>query len=464
MNIYNLIKSAFKPNISKLEAHKNINGLIKCLSNKDETIRNAAMESLGKLRELVDIKYFIAWADDKNPRIREKAIPVLVQASNNDTIELIVNAMKDQDAGVRSAAEKALIQIGVSAINPLITAFKGYDKFIRQHIISLIGKMNDSSVIDVLIDFIKIPEFEDIRDLLIEELTKFNDPRVLPTLINALGNQNETVREKSIKALVKFKNKVPTAIIINALKDTSSNVRSASAYALGIMNCPEAMEKIAVLAEAGIGVSKKGIEILNRNINTETPLNNDTAHNIRVIFLGDNATALEEEFSAMESEIVAMFPIKLKFCYHTYTFSQKHITRFELFQKYLGSEITELGELCRHHEDRGGIIFTDLNFTSFVLRSSTISPAEWMVRYFSPKNNIAVVSNSLTKHSSNRLTRDKKNILHELGHIHGLGDCSKKPGCVMVQTSGLKTLDFLASNCFCQDCMNALQQSFRSQV
>lgn len=79
----------FKPNVEKMEAKKDVEGLGKALAHKDENIRKEALEALGKMGEL--------------------AVEPLIQDLENSV---------DEDVVI------ALCRIGGPAVEPLIQVLK----------------------------------------------------------------------------------------------------------------------------------------------------------------------------------------------------------------------------------------------------------------------------------------------------------------------------------------------------
>lgn len=156
------------PDIPKLKKQRNIKGLIKALNyRKDKEVRAQAVEALGKLR-----------ASD--------AIPELIQA------------LKDPEARVTIAAEKALSGMAKTAVPALIQALA--DPELRQSACGLLGKSRAMEAAGPLTAMLK-DEDENLRAAAVQALDLIGDGRVRDDLVPLLNDPSQFVRERTAKAL-----------------------------------------------------------------------------------------------------------------------------------------------------------------------------------------------------------------------------------------------------------------------
>ena len=88
------------PNVEKMKARRDVNGLIKALRyRKDKGVRQAAAEALVKI--------------------------------GAPAVEPLIAALKDESFSVRQAAAEALGKIGAPAVEPLIAALKDQNSWAR---------------------------------------------------------------------------------------------------------------------------------------------------------------------------------------------------------------------------------------------------------------------------------------------------------------------------------------------
>ena len=92
---------------------------------------------------------------DKDPNIRMNAAKALGEIKNPKAVEPLIVALKDENPGVREEAAKALVQIGVPAVNVLIDALKDGDADVRERATWALGAIKDSIAVKPLIALLK---------------------------------------------------------------------------------------------------------------------------------------------------------------------------------------------------------------------------------------------------------------------------------------------------------------------
>lgn len=153
MGIFN---SIFKPNVNRLANGNNVEGLINCIKNEDEQIKNDACKAFREM-ELRDVqavnKLCIALKDDNiNVKINASLglglamgklgiFSIEKKVANNfyrmapTTIESLMIILKDKDSRVRSMGAVALSQLSPSydsiAVNALFLLLKDSDKDVK---------------------------------------------------------------------------------------------------------------------------------------------------------------------------------------------------------------------------------------------------------------------------------------------------------------------------------------------
>lgn len=224
------------PNVEKLKAQGNVNGLIKALSYKK-----------GKCT-----------IDGGEHHIRKNAAEALGLIGDRQAVEPLIAVLKydhPYDKDVCYNAIRALGAIGDSrAFDPLIAILNNtsYDKYARSAAISALMKLRDSQRLIQLIDiFLNFPQGQDGYDLkrsAYEELVKIGEPSVEPLinslnlgntywasktlgkigdrraiepLISVLKNEKEGYsRLEIVSTLGKFRDRRATEALLDALNDT----------------------------------------------------------------------------------------------------------------------------------------------------------------------------------------------------------------------------------------------------
>jgi len=164
------------PNVEKMKAKRDVNGLIKALDyEKASEVRHAAAKALGEIGDTRAVEPLIARLNDNEVDMRKNVVEALgkigdaravqpliaVQKDKNEefgvklsvssalnnisdprAIEIFIAALKDDHTGVRSDAAKALGNIGdVRAVQPLVTALKD-DSSLRDEAAKALSKLD----------------------------------------------------------------------------------------------------------------------------------------------------------------------------------------------------------------------------------------------------------------------------------------------------------------------------------
>jgi HEAT repeat protein len=112
------------PNVVKMKAKKDIEGLIKTLYYKN------------------------------NIHIRQHAAEALRQIDEAHTLEILVDALNEKDDEVREMTIQALVQIGPSAVKALIKALKNQETLVRRSSAQALGRISDPRAIKPLSEFL----------------------------------------------------------------------------------------------------------------------------------------------------------------------------------------------------------------------------------------------------------------------------------------------------------------------
>ena len=133
------------PDVVKMEARRNIGGLIKALGyrhDKGREVAQTAAEALGKIGD---------------PR----------------AVEALITALKDESVSdnVRQAAGEALGKIGdARAVEPLIAILKNGSSDVRQAAAEALGKVGDARAVEALITALKQEKYWSLRQAAAEAL------------------------------------------------------------------------------------------------------------------------------------------------------------------------------------------------------------------------------------------------------------------------------------------------------
>jgi HEAT repeat protein len=257
------------PDVEKLEANKDVKGLIKALDyKKDYNVRRRAVEALGKIGDPKAVDPLINALKDEDEYVRKNAAGALGKIGDPKAVDPLINALKDDDIGVRWRVVEALGKLGdPKAVDPLTNALKDENKYMRQGAAEALGKIGDPKAVDALINALKDEEWF-MRHRAAEALGKIgwkpkdNEEKAwylvanrdyeslklgkhsVDPLINALKDEDENVRKWAVGALGKIGDPKAVDPLINALNDDVNSVRKWAAEALREIGDVRAVEPL----------------------------------------------------------------------------------------------------------------------------------------------------------------------------------------------------------------------------
>ena len=191
------------------------------------------------------------------PYLRERLL-ALVRRSGHplryrpETLNTLVVAFRDADAGVRGAAAEALAQLqGVRALGPLLPTLRDKDSGLRaaaaQHFENLLRSLPTVNA--------------DMRGAAAQVLGALEDPQGLIRLLDFLQHKLDTRKRALDQVLSVLQDR--HADHFQALRDADAFVRQVAAEALGGLRHPRAIEPLLqTLCDEDIGVRQAAAEAL----------------------------------------------------------------------------------------------------------------------------------------------------------------------------------------------------------
>lgn len=199
-----------KPNIEKMEAKRDVNGLIKSLKNENVNFRINGALALGKIK-------------------RARAVAPLIEA------------LHDEDEDVRWAAAWSLGEIGKPAARPLIQVLNDEDSDVRWKAAWALEKIG-KPVVESLIQALKVEKGEAKAKVAVV-LGSIGDIRAIRPLVQALSDEDENVRWGATWALEKIGGAATNALS-RALASEDRDTRRDAAIALGIIKDETAIDPL----------------------------------------------------------------------------------------------------------------------------------------------------------------------------------------------------------------------------
>jgi HEAT repeat protein len=170
------------------------------MSDRNTKIRLDAANELAKLGSpaISRVKGLLSHQDYT---IRRIAAYVLGKIGNPESVEILVDALGDDNPDVRKSAAQALNRIGENAIPLLIRALGNISKDVRASAVWALSKMGDI-VIKPLIEVLS-SEVKDVRASAVWALSKVGNTAI-NSLIEKMNDPEKNIRESAIWGLAKI--------------------------------------------------------------------------------------------------------------------------------------------------------------------------------------------------------------------------------------------------------------------
>jgi HEAT repeat protein len=263
--------------------------LIVALRDEDFVVRQSSVDLLGRLGSGAAEAVTALIAALRDDRMRQKAayalgrigpaaeeaVPALIMALRNEVarpaaayaltrmrtraVPGLIEALSDDNAGVRRSAAEALDLIGQltteavpdSAVPTLIAALRGHDLVVRRTSANLLRRVTpfpEKALSDLIAAF---RDYDPgVRESAADVL-QATGRQAVPALIGALGDDNDAVRQTAVGVLGAIGPAAAEAIpaLVGALRDRNNMVRQRAAKALGGLS-PLPVEAVHALITA----------------------------------------------------------------------------------------------------------------------------------------------------------------------------------------------------------------------
>jgi len=269
----------FGPNIKKMEAKRDIEGLVKALKNRDEDVRRLAAAALGNIGDARAVEYLIE-ALRNEEWSTQNTVANSLEKIGEPSVGPIIEALKDDNEDARGLFALVLGRIGgAQAIIPLADMLRDKNKIVRAEAVIALGSIKDTRIIEALPKALEdkdtyvrnravtvwgnITKSEraigplikvltndhvigSIRKRAVDALVEIGKPAVEP-LLQVLRDESDYAKCYAALALSRIRDSRAVGPLIQALKDKKVVVRTAAAEALGEIGYKMAVEPLLQL-------------------------------------------------------------------------------------------------------------------------------------------------------------------------------------------------------------------------
>ena len=221
-----------------------VDPLIEALRDDDSGVRGMAASGLGSIGDPRAVDPLIESLKDEGAYVRWSAADALGWIGDARAVDPLINALKDKDEIVRRSAADALRWIGdARAVDPLIGALRDENANVREYAARALGKIGDSRAVDPLIEALK-DEDKDVQAEAARALGEIGDARAVDPLIGALKDENWEIRLGAAWALGRIGDTRAVDPLIKTLKDEYEDARMNAAMALGEIGDSRAIDPL----------------------------------------------------------------------------------------------------------------------------------------------------------------------------------------------------------------------------
>jgi HEAT repeat protein len=205
-----------------------------------------AMMSPGSGEEQKDVETLLTELRSKDVVTRRIAATKLGRTGDARAIKPLIDALNDKDRYVQNNSVSALVEIGESAVEPLIEAMENKkDVSFRCKIAGILGKACDTRAVEPLIKMLKK---KGTKSAAAEALGDIGDTRANEPLIDVLNDKDAGVWESAATALGKIGDDGVVESVIDKLKGKKEKDRWKLAVILGKLNDTKAVEPLITMA------------------------------------------------------------------------------------------------------------------------------------------------------------------------------------------------------------------------
>jgi HEAT repeat protein len=181
---------------------------------------------------------------------RRNAAIYLGAERNKEHTPYLIPLLQDAAVDVRRAAITALAHSGdARAVTPLVELFKqDQNHAVKLSIIMALGDLKARAALPLLTGLLK-EQYAGYRNEAVRALGKINDPQTYQDIVRMLGDESEGVKVMAADVVRDLKIAAAGPLLLSNLTDVTAVVRSSAAKALGVVGKSAAIPELEKLVQ-----------------------------------------------------------------------------------------------------------------------------------------------------------------------------------------------------------------------
>lgn len=184
----------------------------------------------------------IAALRDEDWGVREDAALALGESRDPRGVRPLIEALRDSDKAVQTAATSALTSIGEPAVVDLASCLRDPDLSVQEAAAAVLSSIADERVIDPLMSALLSEDWV-VRMHASRAIGRLANPKALDTLVLLLQDKVPAVRDEAMAAL-KAIGEQAVIPLLTALKDKNWRARLKATEALGVLGSKTAVQPL----------------------------------------------------------------------------------------------------------------------------------------------------------------------------------------------------------------------------
>lgn len=261
--------SDFKPDIWRLQAQFDTNGLVEALDNEDSGIRKraaAALRALGAIKTIPQLRNRLEQERDPDTRAHiVAALDSLEEEQKRQVSDAYTDSLQEETAIINTEFHRRLQQLKSDDENDIIEAAQK------------LAELKDKQAVEPLVVLFKDTSHSvKVRLALAEALLELESALVEIALLGALRKSDWRVRRNGAAILGQLKADWAVTPLSRALRDKHEKVRRTAYAALRYIGTPEALEAIEEIKKSRRNAVSTA-KLLSQSVEEEPTESDDSA-------------------------------------------------------------------------------------------------------------------------------------------------------------------------------------------